>query len=262
MSLYADGLFDKFLPIINGCRGKVRWAALNALEHLEMADKISGLDPNMAAFRAICAEEEAASSLIYSIQGAKYAGSESVRAKAHPHKQAIIFFIKAIAAHGAEFLEKASNTFDKMAIHPSATQEGRPALAMSLKLKGSEMAMTPIPPLFVYSEKKGGGSGWEESIRNELHSLTGTSSMRKLKRRIEARANLRNQLLYASPGQTPKLTFNLDIFVQNQAGIVHAILTALALIDPWHSDDKGPVPLITEALQVFKKIMHEIEETK
>jgi hypothetical protein len=77
--------------------------ARNAIRHIECAWALAELDPEMAAFRAITAEEESATAVFHAIRRRKYIGSEKLNPHDHVQKNALFPFFSAIA----ELLEQA-----------------------------------------------------------------------------------------------------------------------------------------------------------
>ena len=70
-----------------------------AFSHLEFAYKLADLDPAMALFRSITAEEEAATGLLRALQARKYPKSGNLQVKNHLHKVAVFPFILGIIKH-------------------------------------------------------------------------------------------------------------------------------------------------------------------
>ena len=91
-------IFDQFDEFLKGCRGRTKWSAMNSIHHLVMAKEISKIDPAMAAFRSVCAEEEAATALISSLKVQKYPGSEHLNFRSHADKHAVIIFVSTVMA--------------------------------------------------------------------------------------------------------------------------------------------------------------------
>jgi hypothetical protein len=69
----------------------VRFRAKNAFLHLHKAWRLLRVDQGMAAFRAITAEEEAATALIVSLKRKRYPNSDRLNARNHDHKSSIYF---------------------------------------------------------------------------------------------------------------------------------------------------------------------------
>src|SRR3972149_10464663 len=66
----------------------------SALRHLEKAEGLSEIDPAMAIFRGITAEEEAASGLMHCLRELDYVGGNRLNPRNHIHKHALIPFIR------------------------------------------------------------------------------------------------------------------------------------------------------------------------
>jgi hypothetical protein len=75
---------------ISKLNGRVKHSGRNAFAHLRMAWSIRRIDPAMAAFRAITAEEEAASALILSLKQKNYPNSSRLNHRDHIQKSALI----------------------------------------------------------------------------------------------------------------------------------------------------------------------------
>ena len=61
----------------------------HAWVHIEKARRLIGVDNEMAAFRAITAEEEAATGIIIALKDIRYAHSELLKPKDHKHKSGL-----------------------------------------------------------------------------------------------------------------------------------------------------------------------------
>ena len=87
--------FDRELIkiIANEAKGFVRFSAENAVRHMEKAWLLQKIDPEMALFRAITAEEEAATSLFLTLKERRYENSEKLNSKTtHTNKPWSPFF--------------------------------------------------------------------------------------------------------------------------------------------------------------------------
>lgn len=260
MDLYTEHLFQKFVPMIEDCRGKVRAAALSAIKHMELAERLETIDPNMAAFRAICAEEEAATSLICSLKALGYPESKFLRAHSHPHKQGVIFFITAIKNRYEEARKQSSGVLGNAVFVPTK-MPGKNALMIKLPFQASGIAGWPCPPLNCYAlpRDQPEQNGWINVINEEFSALVGEQGIGNVKEIIHHRANLRNTLLYANNESLPEPSFDVPTFIKNQAGIVHAILIVLGLVDPWRPPKYALSPIVSGALIVFEGMMRRVD---
>lgn len=82
--------FDKStVRCLSEAKGSSAYAAQNAVGHLRKAWQVRHIDSQMAAFRAITAEEEAATAIIRLLQERSYAGAGSTDPHIHTVKQAL-----------------------------------------------------------------------------------------------------------------------------------------------------------------------------
>lgn len=248
---------SQFDDLLAECSDRVRWHAVNSISHLRWSAKISEIDPLMAAFRAICAEEEAATSLICSLQQCDYEFSERIGFRNHTDKHAVIVFIRAVMDWFKLFQPDISKFFGDLTFYKTELP-GRKALGIALPLKDGKTALNPVPPLNLRVQGKS-GTEWSHIIRSQLSEMFDSEKDRRFKKSIEGRANFRNKLLYATPAGIPGWRGSVDEFVLNQAGIVYSLLTAMALIDPWRKPNYEPSPVVTASISVFLEIMGRVD---
>lgn len=74
-----------------------RWSGFNAIRHLNKAWRLREDDREMAMFRAITAEEEAATAIFHSLQRLRYPGASGLNPRNHIHKNALAPFLHAVA---------------------------------------------------------------------------------------------------------------------------------------------------------------------
>lgn len=98
LSKMQEGLIDA----IKCHKGGVRHSALNAVRCLRRAWLIAELDPEMAYFRAITAEEEAATALIKALTIRKYPGARSLNPRRHADKAGWTVLIQTLGRLFAE----------------------------------------------------------------------------------------------------------------------------------------------------------------
>lgn len=90
--------FDRELAncINESAKGHSRNCARSAIRHIEMAWTIKDIDPEMAVFRAITAEEEAATAIFLALKEQRYESANKIKYKKHPYKLALEPFIRSI----------------------------------------------------------------------------------------------------------------------------------------------------------------------
>jgi len=211
----------------------------------------------MAAFRSVCAEEEAATALISSLKVQKYPGSEHLNFRSHADKHAVIIFVSTVMAWFDEMKALSAPVFSRIRIHFIDIGKRR-GLGITLELSGSDKALQPTPPLHVLTSDPTMMADRFKQIANEV---LGTESIAGIKEKISKRANFRNTILYAAPNGLPRPKGDVSAFIANQAGVVNSLLTALALIDPWRKPKYPHSGVVISLIDVFAKIMEKIKTT-
>lgn len=72
-----------------------------AFIHLSLAHRLKDIDPAMALFRAITAEEEAATALLRALQVRRYADAGKLLPRDHLQKAAVYPYLRAITKHAS-----------------------------------------------------------------------------------------------------------------------------------------------------------------
>ncbi|MCU7240376.1 hypothetical protein [Pseudomonas peradeniyensis] len=249
------GALSQFREFLEGCSGRTKWASVNAISHIQKSIEIAELDPVMAAFRAVCAEEEAATALIGSIKEQAYDGSDKLYFRNHADKHAVILFVGAVMQWFQNRKIQAADVFGKHRIFFDDVG-GRVGLRLGIQLGQSDKEVQPTPPLNLISS--GGLRTLGEQFQAEMKELLGLEKTSEIKKLIEQRANFRNTMLYATPLGVPKSTGNVNSFINNQIGIVNSLLIALALIDPWRAPDYQKSGIVTASIKVFIDLMERV----
>ena len=107
----------------------------------------------MAIFRAITAEEEAASGVMRCLIEMKYPAADGLNPHDHAHKHAVFPFMKVLELFFGQTL---SNHFTKYNLHIKEEDETtRLTLALSMMIGGEAQLAYPIPPLNFGVTKEG-----------------------------------------------------------------------------------------------------------
>ena len=201
-------------------------------------------------FRAITAEEEAATGLLRALKLRQYPGSESLLPRNHVHKAAVYPFLLAIAKH-TSYLQM--NGVD--AIRLATTEvEGKPRLVLALVLNGELQGQVarPIPPLNLrYRE---GESQTPADYRRYFLQVIGPTGYQDVLKYLDAKANERNLILYASPHGLPRFNAVPEGFLLGQKVRVLAILKATLLFWPYPEVQ----PFAEEAVRSFLGITEKL----
>lgn len=222
-----------------------------ALTHLVCAHRISEVDPAMAMFRAITAEEEAATGLLRALKIRRYKDSERVQVRNHVHKAAVFPFLLAIAKH-TSYLKIGGVDSIRLAI---AEVDGISRLVLGLILNGELQGQVarPNPPLNI-RYREGENQAPVDYRRYFLQVISPTGYQDVLKY-LEAKANERNVLLYASPQGLRRFDAVPDEFLLGQKVRVLTILKATLLFWPYDEIQ----PFVEEAIQAFLSITDKLQ---
>lgn len=244
------------IDAIGECSGAVKYCGLNAIRNLSLAQQIKDIDPGMAAFRGITAEEEAATALFFSVKNQGYKNAEKILFKDHSHKQALYPFLQSISSFIAPVSQHSSFPFETYQLR-YATFEGRKAVKLHFMIKGVDKYVEPIPPLnFSITQMP---SGKVHTFEKEFEALASGDSFSNVLKYVSDIANTRNKLLYATEAGMPGIT-NTDPFLEGQKKRVFRILTIVLLTDPWIRE--GRSEFVQQALDSFLLILKRIDETK
>jgi hypothetical protein len=243
---------------IKSCNGGVKACGLNALRHIDKGRALIGVDEHMAIFRAITAEEEAASALFYVLKNNRYKNAGVLEEKNHVYKLGLFPFLKIVGHFITEGLGTDSHPIKSYRLVAAKVQD-RHALKLVLSLTGVNLEAAPSPPLsmIVKDHSTMEFRDFSEQFEGYYTSLGHRSALHFLKEI----ANLRNQLLYADPGGLPAVRGDLTQYLSDQEHKVLALLAIVLLVDPWEKE-QGKSNFVQQVLDSFlvqlKKISREV----
>lgn len=212
-----------------------------AFIHLSFAHRLKDIDPAMTIFRAITAEEEAATGLLRALQARGYATPGELLPKDHLQKAAVYPFLCAIAKH-ASYLRVNGIKDVRLGI---PINEEKPKLQLALLLDGANdgIAARPDPPLNLRLREGGEVVDYRKYFR-DLISPSGFEDIRKY---LNIKKNERNLLLYASPNGLLAPRPVADSTLVDYKHRVMTILKAALLIWPYTEAQ----PFVQEAVRSF-----------
>jgi hypothetical protein len=203
----------------------------------------------------ICAEEEAATSLLLSVKSQGYPRSGEINERSHPNKAGVIVFISGVVDWYRDRVDVEDFPFEFPPILRTTSEPGRQAIEVVLPLRGMERAVHPRPPLHLVTE---GNQTLQDMIGEAVRVKMKKKVVQEVRGAIEVKANLRNSFLYASDKSLPPAIKNTEDFLVNQASIVSALLIAVGLIDPWRPP-KYPLSRIVESsVSEFVRVMSSV----
>lgn len=249
--LIVWGQLEKSQEMLMACNGRVKAAGINSINHIFKAKKLADIDPQMACFRAICAEEEAATSLLASLKDQGYPLTDQYHMWSHENKAGVIVFIKAVVNwfNSTFVFEDLPLDEPRMVM---TDEPGRPAIELVFPLKGTDKCLRPRPPLSIFAE---GPISMKDLIGSHLRKGVKRKLAAEIRAVIKSRANERNLLLYASETELPGCFLDVNSYLLNQAAIVNALITAVGLIDPWRKPVYPFSGLVEAALEEYVSIM-------
>lgn len=209
-----------------------RWPAINAVRHLNRAWKIRELDREMAVFRSITAEEEAATAILQSLKSHRYRGADKLKPRDHVQKSAIIPFFDAIT----RVLATMQNP-PPLQMHLDH-QPDFPRLVLQIQLlhpvKGLVWA-TPQPPLhFEARHSVDGGATYEvQDFGRGVDELVASNGARSLIDYLRDRANTRNRLLYAPTNGYPQFGGDVELALKKYQRNTFTLIRIYLMIEPY-----------------------------
>ena len=234
--------------IEKNAKGHSKFCIYNAIHHLKMAFKIKELDPEMALFRAITAEEELARAIFIILKDHGYKNMNKIKDKEHKYKQSLPIFIGLIQ----DFFYKQSRveTFplgDKIKLKIDENQ----LLVLGLTLKSSECLMSPIPPLNFKMEL----NGKEYYFQKEIFEFLEDKDFKIFEKSLEDKVNFRNKILYAQNDGRIEISSGLDDELNKYYNSVMKLIIIYSLIYP-HKKDKSD--FIQNVINAFLFVMLDI----
>jgi hypothetical protein len=241
--IYLTEIEQAALDMVEQCPLPGKHCARNAFRHISKAWRLQETDLEMAAFRAITAEEEAATAIFHALQRRKYKGAEKLKRKNHLHKNALVPFCTAIAGALAltEELLKPNLYLDKEEVPPRF----RVRIDVTSIVLGRKYAF-PEPPLHFNMHM----NDKPYDFTDKLNDIVIKNKFSDITKYLEKRANKRNVLLYAAPEGAPEVT-TLGNFLPIQRTNVLMLLILYLMIDPY--PDKQL--FVQQSLQAFLKML-------
>lgn len=221
--------------------GSVRHRIINSLDHFDRALPLLNIDREMASFRAITGQEEAATALMHAVLLRDYPGADQFQLRSHQHKAAVLACITAIRNDIAPIMmQKYHLTFD--------FEKKRIDLKIPLANFGVEndqdLVLQFVEPLDVVHTKPNVDSG--RLFERALESLATGSRFENVKLMVASQANARNTLLYASDSALPKSNATRDaIEVRRRSALAILVVAVMVLQSRSHQ------ALVREAISAF-----------
>lgn len=241
---FVENALKKIQPNLPG---SVRHRFQNALEHFERSGKIFEIDREMASFRAITGEEEAATALMKAIQLRGYENAKKFNPRDHVHKAGVMACVIAIGSTLEPMLREFNLTFN--------IEKRRADILIPLSNLGVEggdkAGVQPIEPLdFIHARP---GIPEERLFSDALARLAEKSSSDDIKKFVSHRANDRNTLLYASDSKLPESQATMaTINVRKGRALILLTLTVMVLQSRKH------LGMVRQAIFTFLEVISKL----
>lgn len=228
--------------------GRIGHCFRSAFDHLRRSWSLHPVDSEMALFRAITAEEEAATALILALKQRGYDGVGSLNPRNHVHKAAV-----------SPFLDAVNNLLVSLGVPaPRLTLQGgdRPQLMVTIDLAALTRSPEPqfgeIDQPFNYLLTKGGQKA-AYLFDQELQALATSSGEASIEAFVKREANLRNRLLYASDDGIPQANFNDLVILKRRDRVYRIALIAIGILQTPQRQ-----LFATQCLQAYKAAVGQI----
>ena len=219
--------------------------------HLEKAWDIKDIDPAMAIFRSITAEEEAATSIFLALKQKNYANSNKLKFKSHIYKQALSPFLQAVGKFIVYSSKLPGFPFGNDFWLKVDTKTGRKKLQLNINFPENKI-LVPIPPLHFTINL----NGREHNFHKELCDITSGKNRDEIINYLEETADLRNRILYANQDGIPVLEVDIDEYIRLKQNTVFSFLRILCLFSPY----KEKANFVQQALNAFLNMLGDIED--
>lgn len=260
MAKPSDGIEFEISPldralvdIVADMKGPSHWRAFNAIRHANAAWKLRTLDREMSLFRAVTAEEEAASAIIMAVQQLKYPHATKLNHRNHVHKAAVIPFFDAVTrdlarTQGAPPLQ----LYLDDSFNPARV---RIRFKMSHPDTGEDVWVMPVGPLhFKFSISRESAAYAPVDFSGGVAAVVKDVNAGSIIEHITERANFRNRLLYAADNGYPRITTdiieNLKSFIRNTMTLVRIY----GLVRPWTVQQNFVAQSVTSLVRVLKLV--------
>jgi hypothetical protein len=236
----------KIAELVEKQPAPMRHSARMAIHHLKKAWRIKKIDPEMAYFRALTAEEEAATAVFRSMKRLKYKGADQFKERNHTHKNALVPFVYAA---GKVLHLTVTHGFDpKLVISEEGDDAGKLRIRLTITLPGGEVKHAwPVPPLHVGISM----NGKPHDFSAQLNELATQGKAHGALEYVKRMANRRNQVLYAHATGIPVAQED-EGFLEKRRQNVFMLLAIYLFIDQYEEHQLFVQQSIDAMLKLLK----------
>jgi hypothetical protein len=225
-------------------------AARCAIRHCERAIETVKVDKEMAVFRAVTGEEEAARAIFHSLQRHRYPHSELLNWTNHVQKNAVVPFCTAVA-RALGFMAR---------LKPQVTiREGESRIRIRLTIDredGQPDVSFPDPPLHGILAIGSNDPGFHSQLQTLAEEL-GDDSLDAYLRGV---ANIRNTVLYATDRGVPMIKGDPTSVIADKRKNVFSLLCLYLLIDQTRQHQSLVVAALDSFVRIVPGLRHRFDE--
>lgn len=249
---------SEFQEAVEKCVGKLNGRVKNcgrsAFRHLRGAWTLFDIDKEMSAFRAITAEEEAASALILSLKQRGYPGADRISFRDHLHKTSLTPFLSAVQ----KVLSVTDFAQPNIRIRPEETPP-RVEVVFDIRNVGANLPEPlygqPDEPLnfLIHNQEKGKEANVHE-FEEELKEIASGKGLGDILVFLRAEANFRNQILYAHDEGIPSVDFTERFLHERLRRVVVLLVLTIAV-----QQTKQHQLFVVQCLGAFLRMLRKAE---
>lgn len=205
----------------------IRHACRSAFKHLHKAWVLHPIDAEMSAFRAITAEEEAAAAVIRALRHQDYPNASKLSDRNHVHKSALWPFITAVS----------NKMVEKNIAAPEILLQFDDEPRIELYIDIGKQAKLDYPlwgrpdePFNFSMVSDRTGPFKLHDFSEELFALATENGARNIETYVNAGANKRNQLLYASEQGIPSVEFKDAYLLERRRRVITLLVLTIAIM--------------------------------
>lgn len=228
-------------------KGHSKECILSAVNHLKKAFELKSIDPEIAIFRCITAEEEVARGIFIVLKEHNYKNMDKIKDKDHKYKQALDLFIKIIQNYFASFSENINFPQEFQLV----LNYDKKVLEIAFSINNNDELLKPVPPLnfsMIVNDKA-------YYFKNELEELA-KNNRKKILNQIEEKANFRNKIIYAEPKGTLQYNGSIDTELDQYYNRVFGLIRVYSLIYPYKNNKSE---FIQNTIDAFVFMMMDLE---
>ncbi|MEQ2356444.1 hypothetical protein [Pseudoalteromonas piscicida] len=240
---------NKVLDVSSKTKGHAGYSAKSSIQHLNRAFVLAKTMPEVSAFLAITAEEEASTALFLALKSKRYSSSKKLKQRDHKHKGGVYPFLS-LMGETLNILKHELPIEVTFRIPHDADNELLKTCMLISKSDGNNTYLYPDPPLnLVCVDPSGKAKNYLRGVKDVAQEKGITSIFEHIKEV----ANIRNRMLYASDNAIPRVE-NIDELLHRHVGatlLIHMIYL-FVIQNPKQN-------LVQECLNVYMKIQDKLE---